>query len=589
MKSSFISSLIGLAMCVLALPAVAQETAATHEIDSIALPTATVEPDTLIQAAAQVQDSIPVEQASVPPTLTGVAQMEYTPHHGPDFRLFKSVTNPNVKPYKFLDDQTWVGIPIFLWGIIAKSEKTAFRQDYNNPNTKIRLIKFKFHNEIDNYTQFLPLVATIGMKMGGVENRSDWPRLAASAALSYGIMAGFVNGIKYTASEMRPDGSTANSWPSGHTATAFAAATVFHKEYGLTRSPWYSVAGYAVATFTGVMRVLNNRHWISDVLSGAGIGILSTELAYGLCDLMFKQRGLLRNDLSVYPDLRKNPSFFNISMGSSFGNKNLDLPPLSLDIPDEMLEEGDEITTDPVHLSFRTGTAVGAEGAWFFCPYMGIGGRLRVKATPINGWKSLALSEKEDLTQSLNSDLAQNSSHSVVFSIESDHLTEFTADAGLYFSLPLSSRFALGTKLLVGRSIVNAIDVRASYEGQKLVLNPDFWDDPNADFLKATDEYVTHEWDYMNVSASNSMKFGTGLSLTFAYKNSFSWRLFCDYDYARKTYTASYNPFEFFASMSPDLTKEMLDAGWDMKKPMTSSVRKGMNQWVLGLALCVSF
>lgn len=589
MKSSFISSLIGLTMCVLALPAVAQETAVTHEIDSIALPTATVEPDTLIQAAAQVQDSIPAEQASVPPTLTGVAQMEYTPHHGPDFRLFKSVTNPNVKPYKFLDDQTWVGIPIFLWGIIAKSEKTAFRQDYNNPNTKIRLIKFNFHNEIDNYTQFLPLVATIGMKMGGVENRSDWPRLAASAALSYGIMAGFVNGIKYTASEMRPDGSTANSWPSGHTATAFAAATVFHKEYGLTRSPWYSVAGYAVATFTGVMRVLNNRHWISDVLSGAGIGILSTELAYGLCDLMFKQRGLLRNDLSVYPDLRKNPSFFNISMGSSFGNKNLDLPPLSLDIPDEMLEEGDVITTDPVHLSFRTGTAVGAEGAWFFCPYMGIGGRLRVKATPINGWKSLALSEKEDLTQSLNSDLAQNSSHSVVFSIESDHLTEFTADAGLYFSLPLSSRFALGTKLLVGRSIVNAIDVRASYEGQKLVLNPDFWDDPNADFLKATDEHVTHEWDYMNVSASNSMKFGTGLSLTFAYKNSFSWRLFCDYDYARKTYTASYNPFEFFASMSPDLTKEMLDAGWDMKKPMTSSVRKGMNQWVLGLALCVSF
>ena len=589
MKSSFISSLIGLAMCVLALPAVAQETAATHEIDSIALPTATVEPDTLIQAAAQVQDSIPAEQASVPPTLTGVAQMEYTPHHGPDFRLFKSVTNPNVKPYKFLDDQTWVGIPIFLWGIIAKSEKTAFRQDYNNPNTKIRLIKYNFHNEIDNYTQFLPLVATIGMKMGGVENRSDWPRLAASAALSYGIMAGLVNGIKYTASEMRPDGSTANSWPSGHTATAFAAATVFHKEYGLTRSPWYSVAGYAVATFTGVMRVLNNRHWISDVLSGAGIGILSTELAYGLCDLMFKQRGLLRNDLSVYPDLRKNPSFFNISMGSSFGNKNLDLPPFSLDIPDEMLEEGDEITTDPVHLSFRTGTAVGAEGAWFFCPYMGIGGRLRVKATPINGWKSLALSEEEDLTKSLNSDLAQNSSHAVVFSIESDHLTEFTADAGLYFSLPLSSRFALGTKLLVGRSIVNAIDVRAAYVGQKLVLNPDFWDDPNADFLKATDEYVAHEWDYMNVSASNSMKFGTGLSLTFAYKNSFSWRLFCDYDYARKTYTASYNPFEFFASMSPDLTKEMLDAGWDMKKPMTSSVRKGMNQWVLGLALCVSF
>ena len=75
-------------------------------------------------------------------------------------------------------------------------------------------------------------------------------------------MAGLVNGIKYTASEMRPDGSTRNSWPSGHTATAFMAATILHKEYGLTRSPWYSVGAYTLATATGVMRVLNNRHWM---------------------------------------------------------------------------------------------------------------------------------------------------------------------------------------------------------------------------------------------------------------------------------------------------------------------------------------
>ena len=67
MKSSFISSLIGLAMCVLALPAVAQETAATHEIDSIALPTAPVRPDALHSTTPlKCKDSIPAEQAQCP-------------------------------------------------------------------------------------------------------------------------------------------------------------------------------------------------------------------------------------------------------------------------------------------------------------------------------------------------------------------------------------------------------------------------------------------------------------------------------------------------------------------------------------------
>jgi membrane-associated phospholipid phosphatase len=65
--------------------------------------------------------------------------------------------------------------------------------------------------------------------------------------------------------------------------------------------------GYGVATATGVMRVLNNRHWISDVLSGAGIGILSTELGYSLSDLIFKKKGLLRNDISSHKNIIDHP------------------------------------------------------------------------------------------------------------------------------------------------------------------------------------------------------------------------------------------------------------------------------------------
>ena len=515
----------------------------------------------------------------------------YEPPKAPDFNFIKSRTNPAVKPYKFLDDQTWVGIPLFLSGLIAKSEKTAFRQDYNNPNTKIRLIKTNFHNEIDNYTQYVPLALTIGLKIAGVESRSDWPRFWASSAASAAIMAGLVNGIKYTASEMRPDGSTRNSWPSGHTATAFLAATILHKEYGLTRSPWYSVGAYTLATATGVMRVLNNRHWISDVLSGAGIGILSVELGYGLMDLLFKNRGLQRGDMSVYPDLRSNPSFFAISMGIGLGNKNLYLPQFEFDLPSELFGEvdlnGDE---EPLHLKFRSATAVGAEGAYFFNPYIGVGGRLRVKATPINGWSSFALSEEKDIQEFLNDPMLENSVQKIALTIESDHITEFAADAGVYFSWPFSSRFALGSKLLFGRSIMDAIDINASYSGNQLEFNAESLIDSSVPEFILSDKVVDYSWDYIDVSATNSFKFGTGLSLTYAHKNSFSWRVFCDYDYSRKTFTASYNPLGLMQGLSPDTVDAIkLFYDWDMTKPAHSSVKKNLHQWVRGGALCVSF
>ena len=514
----------------------------------------------------------------------------YEPPKAPDFNFIKSRTNPNVKPYKFLDDQTWVGIPVFAAGLIAKAEKTAFRQDYNNPNTKIRLIKYNFHSEIDNYTQYVPLALAIGLKIGGVESRSDWPRFWASSAASAAIMAGLVNGIKYTSSEMRPDGSTRNSWPSGHTATAFLAATILHKEYGLTRSPWYSVGAYTLATATGVMRVLNNRHWISDVLSGAGIGILSVELGYGLMDLLFKQRGLQRGDMSIYPDLRANPSFFAISMGIGLGNKNLSLPAFDFDIPSELIDGEPIGSKEPLQLKFRSATAVGVEGAYFFNPYIGVGGRLRVKATPINGWSAFALSEEQGVQEFLNDPLLENSIQKISLTIESDHINEFAADAGVYFSFPFSSRFALGSKLLFGRSIMDDIEIKANYSGNQLLFNDEWIDDDDAPMFALSEDITDYTWDYINVAATSSFKFGTGISLTYAHKNSFSWRVFCDYDFSRKTFTASYNPFGVMQGLSPDTVEEMnVFFNWDITKPVESSVRKNLHQWVLGGALCVSF
>ena len=492
----------------------------------------------------------------------------------PEINRMATSNSTNVKPYTFFQDQTYVGIPLFLAGVIAKSEKRSFRQNTADlRNSRTRLLT-NFHSEIDNYTQFAPAVLALGLNVAGVEGRSNLGRFAVSSALAYGIMAGIVNPIKYGAKEMRPDGSTRNSFPSGHTATAFVSATILHKEYGLTRSPWYSIAGYGVATATGVMRVLNNRHWISDVLSGAGIGIFSTELAYGISDIIFKGHGLKRGFLSDKSNAIENPSFFSISMGMGLGTRNMTFSGEELGVFDE------EFNTKDVNLKFGTATVVGAEGAYFFNKYIGVGGRLRIKSNPIKGWSQIASDEKSSLLETISGlkDVElQEWVEGFDIMVESDHITEFAGDLGLYFNLPLSSRFAIGTKALVGRSVIQDLEIRAHAWGKALDFSK------IDDVKNAWGNDYDCDWDYMTVSGNNTMKVGTGVSLTYAYKSNFSFKVFLDYDYTKKNYTMEYSPNEFLKkAIVGDENNELYDS-------KSSTISKKMNSFVLGGAFCVSF
>ena len=528
-----------------------------------------------------------------------------------DFDFFKSKTNPGVKEYKFMDDLTFVGVPLFLAGIAIKGDKANFRQDYKNAHANTRLLT-NFKTSIDDYTQFFGPVMTVGLKVGGVEGRSDWPRLLASSALSYGIMAGFVNGIKYTAKEMRPDGSTANSWPSGHTATSFVGASILHKEYGLTRSPWYSVAGYGVATATGIMRILNNRHWISDVMSGAGIGIMSTELGYAIGDVLFKNKGLLRGDLEGVSD---KPSFFAISMGLSYGLK-------SLSFSDDNLmyaEDGSIVDDDSEAFSvdFHTASVVDIEGAYFLNKYVGVGGRLRVRAMTAKSWKDFVDDAREgrkelgselvdiiDMTSLISTPDIQKEMQNLTtleeYTIESDHLTEFSANVGLYFNLPLSSRFSLGSKLLIGRSMTQELDINAHYQGDiknmayDLNISDGYADpDKNDISLTVNDLYSTNtpydiEWDYLTLGGNNSTNVGTGLSLTYRYKSNFSWRLYCDYDYSKKEYTLTADPLRFLKVGTPNLNSLFETLGAPMN-PVVYKKEKNVHYFTIGASFAVNF
>ena len=97
-----------------------------------------------------------------------------------------------------------------------------------------------------------------------------------------------------TAVELLVERPSSFSFPSGHTATAFMGATLLAHEYG-HKSVWIPIAGYSVATATGVLRILNNKHYASDVLVGAAIGIVSAELAYWATDAIFNDRKLFKS------------------------------------------------------------------------------------------------------------------------------------------------------------------------------------------------------------------------------------------------------------------------------------------------------
>ena len=145
----------------------------------------------------------------------------------------------------------------------------------------------KHSDGIDDVLQYVPYASVIGLKVCGVKSRDDWPKLLATTAASWVVTAGVAYTLKHTVKEWRPDDTDQKSFPSGHSAFAFAGATMLHREYG-NLSPWISVAGYSVATFTAIDRVVKERHHWYDVVVGAGIGFLSAELTCYLGDKVFK-------------------------------------------------------------------------------------------------------------------------------------------------------------------------------------------------------------------------------------------------------------------------------------------------------------
>lgn len=131
---------------------------------------------------------------------------------------------------------------------------------------------------IDDFTQYAPAISVYALNLGGIKGKNNLRDRTIILGTSYLLMGTSVYALKKITNIYRPDGS-AFAFPSGHTATAFAGAEFLWQEYKDV-SIWYGISGYLVATGTGAFRIYNNKHWLTDVATGAGIGILTTKIAY---------------------------------------------------------------------------------------------------------------------------------------------------------------------------------------------------------------------------------------------------------------------------------------------------------------------
>ena len=149
----------------------------------------------------------------------------------------------------------------------------TFSHFFENANLYIRNLRNvhapAFHQTYDNYLQLFPLILLFGLKLGGIRGRFGWKRLFTFIVLSVILTQLVVNGLKLTTGVLRPDATNYFSFPSGHTATAFALATSLSVKY----PKWYVIAPSALwACSVGVSRMNEGVHYPSDVLAGAAIG-----------------------------------------------------------------------------------------------------------------------------------------------------------------------------------------------------------------------------------------------------------------------------------------------------------------------------
>jgi len=140
--------------------------------------------------------------------------------------------------------QFYAPASLIIGGLIANghSEESIKNEVAESRNRHIP----RFHTHIDDYMQFSPLVVAYGLDAFGIKSKTDVLNRTVILVKGEAMALATATILKSATHSLRPDGSSYNSFPSGHTTQAFAAATFLNEEYK-DRYPWMPYASYAVA------------------------------------------------------------------------------------------------------------------------------------------------------------------------------------------------------------------------------------------------------------------------------------------------------------------------------------------------------
>lgn len=193
-------------------------------------------------------------------------------------------------------------VPASLIGLGLLINKSSFEQ---NLQSDLRdKVGNDYENKIDDYILFVPIAQMYAADLLGMKAKNHWFDQSKYLFISNVISTSISTILKNTISKTRPNGLE-KSFPSGHTTIAFTNAAVLQHEFQDT-SPLYAYSGYAFAATTGVFRMINNKHFLSDVLVGAGLGIFVTQLVYHFEPLRNFNPFKKSKNISFFPQYKEN-------------------------------------------------------------------------------------------------------------------------------------------------------------------------------------------------------------------------------------------------------------------------------------------
>jgi hypothetical protein len=265
----------------------------------------------LIKDSISVKE-IRINQKTITPELFDQSIIEHEPQYDIKWVSMDFKLNHSPKT-KIPGSNLFIPGMLISYGIIAQYTKPLVEMDMNIRSSvkAVQLVKY------DDYFQYAPIAGVYILDMAGIKAKHNIMDRTIVMATSYLLMSATIQTMKHTINVQRPDGSNLKSFPSGHTATVFTGSHILFKEYK-NSCPWIGVGAYGIAAATGILRMTNNKHWLSDVVTGAGIGILSAEVAYMLLPTMHKVFGIKdsRRHLVILPSVGINQ--YGISLSYSF-------------------------------------------------------------------------------------------------------------------------------------------------------------------------------------------------------------------------------------------------------------------------------